>query len=174
MMKLSFQMRRFALFGLLAGTVAAAVSVRDTQGDHFVIEPAVGGSAARSGDAVVGIADKDVLEDRQDGLLSLVPRNYDGVPVELFRVPPPPPSMESVKPVEEKPVAPPLPIKYLGRIEQDGGVVVLLSHNGKDLTLRSGDGVGGNYKIEEITATLIRFTYLPLNETQILRIGAVN
>jgi len=52
--------------------------------------------------------------------------------------------------------------------------VLLLSFQGQDIMARAGDTVGERYRVEEVAEAWIRFTYLPLNEQQTLKIGERN
>lgn len=79
--------------------------------------------------------------------------------------PPPPPS---------KPVAPPLPFKYLGKLIEDGEPRVFLDHQGKYLIARLGDVINGTYSVEEIAGGRMTFLYQPLKEKQTLSIGPDN
>ena len=72
-----------------------------------------------------------------------------------------------------KPVAPPLPFRYLGRLEEDGQVAVFVSDGTATRVLRQGETVS-NYRVEEINAQGMRLVYLPLNETQRLLFESKN
>lgn len=76
--------------------------------------------------------------------------------------PPPPPA---------PPAAPPLPFSYLGKVIEDEGIRVFLSHQGRHLIVRQGDKLDRNYVVEEIDGRRMRLRYLPLNEEQELAIG---
>jgi hypothetical protein len=85
---------------------------------------------------------------------------------------PPPPVAVRAPP----PQAPPLPYRYVGRMEEDGAVVVFLAEGGAETRprlVRQGDQ-WPNYRVDEITAQGMRLTYLPLNETQRLLFGSPN
>lgn len=99
----------------------------------------------------------------------------------LFGLPPPPPppraaSAEAADGTAAPPVkrAPPLPYTYFGRLEEGSKVTVFLSAGPRNLTARVGEVLDGNYRVEDITPSQIRLTYLPLNETQILNMGRSN
>lgn len=161
--------RHAVLFGSLAATIAAAIAVGGERPEPSIIGPAVGNG--RSLEIPEGRRTADVAKQVELQLLSLAPRGGDEDRTRLFRVPPPPPSPIQEKTVEEKPVAPPLPIRFLGRLEQEDGTVVLLSLNGQDHVTKVGDSLGGTYRLVEIAATALGFVYLPLNEKQMLNIG---
>lgn len=74
------------------------------------------------------------------------------------------------------PQAPPLPFKYLGRMEENGSVLVFLTEGAVDerpRLVRQGDQVS-NYRVDELTADGMSLTYLPLNQTQRMLFGNIN
>lgn len=103
------------------------------------------------------------------GELSLVAREpADGPPGELFPVrsflPPPPP-------VDTKPVAPPLPYRYGGALEDGGPPAAFLLERDEVRAVRPGDVLDGRYRVTTVSRQRIDFLYLPLNETQSLNTG---
>jgi len=83
-----------------------------------------------------------------------------------FVAPPPPPPA--------KPVAPPLPFQYLGKISEGSETRVFLHHQGKYLIAKAGDVIDGIYRVEEIAGNRMTLLYQPLKEKQVLSIGAGN
>lgn len=71
-----------------------------------------------------------------------------------------------------KPTAPPLPFKYLGKLNEEGEIRVFLSHQGRHLIARVGDVINGTYSIEEISGGRMTLLYQPLKEIQTLAIGS--
>jgi hypothetical protein len=67
-----------------------------------------------------------------------------------------------------KPVAPPLPFAYLGKVIEDGKLSVFLARGGENLSVSPGDTIGGEYRVDAVTESEIRFTYLPLKTQQSL------
>ena len=67
-----------------------------------------------------------------------------------------------------KPTAPPLPFAYLGRVIEDGKLSVVLARGGENLAVSPGDTIGGEYRVDAVTESEIRFTYLPLKTQQSL------
>jgi hypothetical protein len=104
-------------------------------------------------------ADEDGDKDKDDGETLIDPFR----PASWYVAPPPPPP--------EKPKAPRLPFKYLGRLVEDGSVRVFLSDQDRHLIVKSGEVVNGSYKVEKISDGQIVFIYLPLKERQILPTG---
>lgn len=68
----------------------------------------------------------------------------------------------------EKPAAPPLPFTYLGKVIEDGKLSVFLARGGENLSVSPGDTIGGEYRVDAVTESEIRFTYLPLKTQQSL------
>lgn len=89
--------------------------------------------------------------------------------------PPPPPPEPLPAPVAQEPAqAPPLPFKYLGRLEEDGQVAVFLAEGNQHPRLvRKGDQ-WPNYRVDNITSEGMQLTYLPLKQTQSLQFGNSN
>ncbi|ADI30102.1 hypothetical protein M301_1722 [Methylotenera versatilis 301] len=71
-----------------------------------------------------------------------------------------------------KPVAPPLPFKYLGRMLVGTGSGVMLNVQGEVMPIQQGDVLLGLYKVQAIYENAgsleIQFLYLPLNQMQTL------
>lgn len=102
----------------------------------------------------------------------LPPASADLFAVRSWQPPPPPPPPPAVAP---PPVAPPLPFRYLGRLEDGGAIAVFLAEGNQPhaRVLRQGD-VSGSYRVDEVTAEGMRLTYLPLNQSQQLLFGSSN
>jgi len=85
--------------------------------------------------------------------------------------PPPPPPVVALPP--PKPVAPALPFTYMGRLGgAPGEAVVYLVKGDRTFPVKGGETLEGVYRVEKIEAAQVEFTYLPLNEKQVLLIGA--
>jgi hypothetical protein len=80
-----------------------------------------------------------------------------------YVAPPPPPP--------PKPVAPPLPFQYLGKLSEGGETRVFLHHQGQYLIAKAGDVINGIYRVEEIAGNRMTLLYQPLKEKQVLSIG---
>jgi hypothetical protein len=81
--------------------------------------------------------------------------------------PPPPPPPAPAAP----PTAPPLPFGFVGTLGGDTTKSQVFLSNGDRLLIASpGDVIEGQYRLEKIAATSVVFTYLPLNEKQVLPI----
>ena len=105
-----------------------------------------------------------------------VPRDI-GEAQELFEarswyVPPPPPPPAPPAPPPE-PVAPPLPFRFVGRLDDGGGPATYFVNNGASLlALKAGDVVDGIYRLDSVDGGHMHFIYLPLKTRQSLSIGA--
>ena len=66
-----------------------------------------------------------------------------------------------------KPVAPPLPFRYLGKMIEDGRLNVFLARGDESLSVHAGQKLG-EYRVDKVTDSEIVFTYLPLKTQQSL------
>jgi hypothetical protein len=102
--------------------------------------------------------------------LRMEPPLADLMPAHSWQPPPPP---VAAAPPAPPPSAPPLPFRYLGRLEEGAQVAVFLAEGTQTRVVRQGDRLG-QYRIDDITPQGMRLTYLPLNETQRLLFGSAN
>ena len=68
---------------------------------------------------------------------------------------------------KEKPVAPPLPFRYLGKMIEDGRLAVFLARGDESLSVSAGSRIG-EYRVDKVTESEVVFTYLPLKTKQSL------
>ncbi len=89
-------------------------------------------------------------------------------------LPPPPPAPAVVAPAPvpaPPPSAPPLPFVYLGTLNPDAAKPqVFISSGDRLLIVSPGEVIDGTYRFESIAATGARFTYLPLNQQQVMSV----
>ena len=75
-------------------------------------------------------------------------------------------------------VAPPLPFKYLGSVEEEGQQKVIIDDRGEVVVLKVSDTIDGIYKVTSIeragSGTRVNFSYLPMNITQTMVVGNGN
>ncbi|MEX3958044.1 secretion system X translation initiation factor [Trinickia sp. EG282A] len=92
--------------------------------------------------------------------------------VQSWLPPPPPPPAPVAEAVQAPPpVAPPLPFTYVGMSNANQAKPQVFLANGDQLLIVSpGDVVDGRYRFESIAATGAVFTYLPLQEKQVMTI----
>ncbi len=79
----------------------------------------------------------------------------------------PKPAQVSNAPAVEKPVAPPLPFQYFGRLTENGKTEVFVMRGEELLAIAPGQKLG-DYRVEQIADASISFTYLPLKMKQTL------
>ncbi|NKA77145.1 secretion system X translation initiation factor [Ralstonia solanacearum] len=88
--------------------------------------------------------------------------------------PPPPPPPRRQRPAPEPappPSAPALPFVYLGTLNPEAAKPqVFISSGDRLLIVSPGDVIDGVYRFESIAATEARFTYLPLNQRQVMSV----
>ncbi|WP_431226174.1 hypothetical protein [Burkholderia contaminans] len=76
-------------------------------------------------------------------------------------VPPPPETRPA------PPTAPPVPFVYLGQQDAKSAKPQVFLGNGDQLLIVSpGDVIGGQYRVESVSASNVVLTYLPLNQVQ--------
>lgn len=75
-------------------------------------------------------------------------------------VPPPKPY---IPPPPLPPQPPPLPFKYLGRWVENGQLTVFLMQGEQPIPIKAGQVLSGSWRVDEITARSVVFTYLPLD-----------
>lgn len=65
-----------------------------------------------------------------------------------------------------RPGAPPLPFVVIGKMVEDGKLAVFLSRGDESYSVRPGDTIGGEYRVDAVTDKEITFTYLPMKSKQ--------
>lgn len=68
-----------------------------------------------------------------------------------------------------KPVAPPLPFRYFGRVTWDGKTEVFVMRGEELISIAAGQKLG-EYRVDQIAESKIGFTYLPLKTKQTLEL----
>lgn len=68
------------------------------------------------------------------------------------------------------PSAPPLPFKYFGKVIDQGKLEVFVMRGDELISIAAGKNIDAEYRVERITDTSIRFTYLPLKAKQSLEL----
>jgi hypothetical protein len=146
--------------------VAAGAAEESSDPSSAIVEAK---PAAKSNNVATRVADA--------GELDLVPKRREaaGEPGNVFTsktwyVPPPPPP-PTPPPPPPPPTAPPLPFTYLGRFQDGGKAEIFLVKDDRILTVKAGDIVEGNYRVEGIVGSKLELTYLPLGIKQTLEVG---
>ena len=137
------------------GALASVVAGREQPSYAPAREP-----AARVETRLPALEDIDVakLEARVDEgakVDAFAPRNFSPVlPPQAAQAP-------------AKPVAPPLPFRYVGKMLDGDKLAVFLVNGNESLAVAAGERIG-EYRVEKITDAEIVFTYLPLKTKQSL------
>lgn len=163
-------------WGLLAGALALSLAATgwlgaQEGGDDEVAPPATAASqrSSTAGDRSAGPG-----ADLRIGTLA---RRPSDAPVkDLFgarnwQSPPPAPALRQDPP---PPSAPALPFVYLGKMIYDGATTVFLGSQDRTYTVKVGDVIDGNYRIDGIKGPLLTLNYLPLDTQQTMHIGDQN
>jgi hypothetical protein len=101
--------------------------------------------------------------------LARVPPAADGVDVFAAKSWAKPATVrEAVTPPPPQPVAPPMPFQYVGRIEGREGPTILLSRGGESFSVKAGEPIDNDYRLDSVTGEALTIVYLPLNERQTL------
>jgi len=85
-------------------------------------------------------------------------------------VAPPAPPPQPVAP-PPPPTAPPLPFVYVGSFQQGGVTVYFLTRGDRTYDVKIGDVIEETYSVDGADVDQLRFTYLPLKESQTLPLG---
>lgn len=80
---------------------------------------------------------------------------------------PPPPIPASSFPTPQ-PSAPSLSFTFIGRMIDGNDVILFLSHNGRQYTVKANDVLDDTYRVDKITDNNAVLTYLPMNIQQTL------
>jgi hypothetical protein len=158
-MSLGRQQRRILLGGALAAAVALVFGQGSPPSEPVVVaavaparvaraEPAPRLEVERMSRVAPAAAAADLFAPKSWNPVRQVPR---------AEAPPPP-----------APVAPPLPFEYVGQMEGREGLIAYLAREGEFLTVKAGDRIGDDYRVESIAADALVFVYVPLEQHQTL------
>jgi hypothetical protein len=70
----------------------------------------------------------------------------------------------------QKPEAPALPFRYMGKVIEDGKLEYLLLRGDEHLVVTAGQKIDAEYRLDKVTASTLTFTYLPMKTKQTLEI----
>lgn len=98
----------------------------------------------------------------------VAPRNDPFAP-RSFAPPAPAPTVAKAAP-PEPPSAPPLPFAYFGSLTQDGKTEVYVIRDDEVISIAAGRKIDAEYRVEAVSASSIRFVYLPLKTVQSLEL----
>jgi len=95
--------------------------------------------------------------------------------------PPPAPVQQQVVTVNTQPAEPlappgppPLPFRFVGRMNDEGQQVVYLSRGDQAIVARGGETLEGTYKVLNIEPQRIEFEHIPTGEKQVLALPATD
>ena len=150
---------KHVLAGVAAvGALASVVAGREQPSIAAVREP-----VAHLEKRLPALEDIDLakLEDRTNRI------NEDGAKLDAFAprnfAPVIPPQAQAAA----KPVAPPLPFRYIGKMVDGDKLAVFLANGNESMAVAQGDRIG-DYRVDKVSDAEIVFTYLPLKTKQSL------
>lgn len=85
--------------------------------------------------------------------------------------PPPPPPAPTPPPPPPPPAAPPLPFRFIGRMDDGATAKVFLQRGEQVYAVAVGDVIERQYRVERIDAAQMTLVYLPLQQRQPLLFG---
>lgn len=115
-------------------------------------------SEAREKTAVVEMAKLSRVPPAADGLDVFAAKSWARPAMARVMVEPPP----------AQPVAPPMPFQFVGRIQGREGQTILLARGAESFSVRAGEEIDSDYRLDSVTNETLTIVYLPLNERQIL------
>jgi cohesin domain-containing protein len=71
------------------------------------------------------------------------------------------------------PVAPPLPFRFAGQFHRDSAAEVYIAKGEEIFPVKEGDTLDGQYKVESMSSSEVRFLHLPTGTSQILQFSAL-
>lgn len=169
-MTITKQQRGLVLGVLLIATLAVTAVSSNEAVDDGVARPVV-----KAAD-IVGNSSSKIAKTTLSKLdLGRVSRDAEEVAaVDVFAPKswaPPPVKIEPIIVQPVAPVAPPIPFQYVGQLEGGDGKVILYLSRGETVhTVRVGDMLGEQYRLDGLDGGQATLTYLPMNQQQMLAI----
>jgi hypothetical protein len=80
------------------------------------------------------------------------------------------PEQQALAAAPQKPEAPALPFRYMGKVIEDGKLEYLLLRGDEHLVVTAGQKIDAEYRLDKVTASTLTFTYLPMKTKQTLEI----
>ena len=166
--------RQWTLLGALGLTLAATWWAAQIEGDAVVesdvagvVEPAT--RAQRAPAAAQRPRAQAVAA--PTGELAIIREPWPADAATLLQPPLAAQAQSRTVPVVAAPMAPPLPFTFIGSIERGGRRVVMLMEGEQLHLVGVRERIGENYRVERVTPTQIEFTYLPMQQRQVLETG---
>jgi hypothetical protein len=137
-----------------------------------------GGEGAKTAPAPLPVAERSSRPRSLLELERLQTARAQPPAAELFAVkswdapppPPPAPPPPQAAPAPVKPVAPPLPFVFMGRMTEEDRVSVFLVKDERAYIAAVGDVIEGTYRVEKIEPRQVTLLYLPLDMAQTLAV----
>ena len=85
-----------------------------------------------------------------------------------------PPAAKAAAAVPSAPTAPPFPYSVVGGLTDNKLLTVVFSGQSQNFVLRVGESFADTYRLDEVNASSITVTYLPLGQKQVLPLGTSN
>ncbi len=161
--------RRSLLFALLAGAVGWSgwLALNEPADETLVAEPA---KPVKPVAAYARSAETPPPPSAASPSVRLALSRANLFPEQTWYVPPPPPPPPPYIP-PPPPQAPPLPYAYMGRWLDAGETTWYLVRGSLPVSVRAGQVLDGVWRLDQVAAGTLNFTYLPLNQTRSLRTG---
>ena len=168
MKRISFNRRTARLAGAAALVLAAAASM---VAGREKPAPEVVPATARPTPTRAGAAPSPEIDLAKLERGALAAPGADPFAPKSF-APPPAPQVAQPSAAPQPPSAPPLPFVYAGKVTQDGRTEVYVTRNDELIAIAPGENIDAQYRVDAISASSIRFTYLPLKTIQSLELEA--
>lgn len=167
MKRISFNRRtvRLAAAGALVLAAAASMVAGREKPAPEVVQATARPAPTRVGAAAspeIDLAKLDRAAPAAPGADPFAPKSF---------APPPAPAAAHASAAPQPPSAPPLPFIYAGKVTQDGRTEVYITRNDELISIAPGENIDAQYRVDAISASSIRFTYLPLKTVQSLELG---
>jgi len=175
--------RWFVIAGLMVITLVAAAWVHNAPDDNAadIVAAVADKASSRASSAAPPIAEPGERHTSPSSgshvdLDKLTARDADAPVRDPFALPAP----KIKKPLRSNatasapvpaPVAPPMPLTYMGKLHSGPDTNVFLTQGDRSLIVHEGDTIDSIYRVEHIADNEITLVYLPLGERQKIVIG---
>ncbi|OGT18536.1 MAG: hypothetical protein A2342_02335 [Gallionellales bacterium RIFOXYB12_FULL_54_9] len=160
---------------MLTGSLAAAALVREEepQANEAVSQAVI--KPSHRGDVAEKLSSLPKLKLEKLVRAEVSEPEHDPFAGKSWYVPPPAPPPAPVQQVAPPvPTAPPLPFQYMGRMQEEGGkLIVYLSQGQRAYSVSQGDTLNGTYRLDKVASNHLVMTFLPMNIKQTLKANRV-
>jgi hypothetical protein len=181
------KLRTGLALGALAVALVASVSGREQPGADLAAPARVEAQAASP---KTGATEAQTAAPSAEEIdLAKLRRPKNDVPIAELFGPADPPARQPAGPVgraarasaamaahsaAEPPAEPPLPFQYLGKVIDEGRISVFLASGAAHYSVRQGQAVNDEYRVDAITEAAVAFTHLSTGRRQVLAIPPMN